>query len=82
MSEQAQIHGHEIIDLVSKQPDGLNLAQLTETVAKQFGGMPRFYTCSSEGMTLDELLAFLDERGKVRLQGDSVYPGKSEPCNH
>ena len=76
------IHGHEIIDLVSKQPDGLTIAQLTETVAKQFGSMPRFFTCSAEDMTLDELLVFLNEREKVRLLGDSVYPGKSPACKH
>ena len=76
------IHGHEIIHLVSSQPDGLSIAQLTETVAKQFGSSPRFFTCSAENLTLDELLAFLNEREKVRLLGDSVYPGKSPACNH
>lgn len=82
MSESNEVHGHEIIDLVANNPDGLTIAQLTETVAKRFGGMPRFYTCSAKGMALDELLTFLDERGKVRLRGISVYPGPSPACNH
>jgi len=79
---QESIHGHEIIDLVSSNPDGLSTAQLTETVAKQFGGMPRFYTCCAENLTLDELLEFLHAGHKIRIAGDSVYPGKSPACSH
>jgi len=80
MSES--IHGHEIIDLVSNHPDGMTIAQLTEAVAKQFGGMPRFYTCSAEDLALDELLEFLHAGNKIRISGDSVYPGKSPACSH
>jgi len=76
------IHGHEIIDMVSKNPDGLTVAQLTESVAKQFGGMPRFYTCSAENLTLDELLEFLHAGHKIRISGESIYPGKSPACHH
>lgn len=78
----ANIHGHEIIELVKRNPDGLNMAQLTEAVAKQFGGMPRFYTCQAENLTLDELLEFLHAGHKIRISGDSVYPGKSPACQH
>jgi probable metal-binding protein len=76
------IHGHEIIDLVSRNPDGLSLAQLTEAVAKQFGASPRFFTCSAQDMNLAELLEFLAARDKIRIEGESVYPGKAPACNH
>ena len=32
-----QIHGHEIIELVAKYPEGIATATLTDIVAREFG---------------------------------------------
>lgn len=77
-----QTHGHEIMALVAKHPGGIAVQALAEIVGAEFGAAARFHTCSAENMTLPELLAFLDERDKVRLHDNMVFPGGAPACNH
>lgn len=77
-----QIHGHEIIALVAKYPEGIPAGTLAEIVAREFGTDTRFYTCSAENMSLPELLDFLVGRDKVQLRDGLVFPGGSPACNH
>ncbi len=77
-----QIHGHEIIELVAKYPEGIATGTLSEIVSGEFGTGVRFFTCSAENMSLPELLAFLGERDKVQLRDGLVFPGGSPACTH
>lgn len=77
-----QIHGHEVINIVSAHPQGISVADLGETLAAQFGEGARFFTCSAENMDLAALLLFLEARDKVRLDGDTIFPGGSGACQH
>ena len=77
-----QIHGHEIMALVAKYPEGIATGTLTDIVAGEFGTGARFFTCSAENMSLPELLAFLGERDKVQLRDGRVFPGGSPACEH
>jgi probable metal-binding protein len=77
-----QIHGHEIMALVAKHPEGIPVATLTDIVAQEFGTEVRFYTCSAADMDLSELLTFLGERDKVQVRDNLVFPGGSPGCNH
>ena len=80
--ESNQIHGHEVIDVVSQHPEGISVDRLAETVANLFGADARFFTCSAESMSLHELLSFLAERDKIQLRDDLVLPGSSAACDH
>ena len=75
-----QFHGHEIIELVSKYPEGIAAAALADIVAHEFGAGARFFACSADNMSLPELLGFLGERDKVRLRDGLVFPGGSPAC--
>ena len=77
-----QIHGHDIMALVAKYPEGIATGALTDIVAGEFGTGARFFTCSEENMSLPELLAFLGERDKVQLRDGLVFPGGSPACEH
>ena len=77
-----QIHGHEIIELVAKYPEGIAAGTLADIVAGEFGTAAQFFTCSAENMSLPELLAFLAERDKVQLRDGLVFPGGSPACSH
>ena len=70
-----QIHGHEIIELVAKCPEGIATGTLTDIVAGEYGTGARFFTCSAGNMSLPELLAFLGERDKVQFRDGLVFPG-------
>lgn len=82
MTEATAIHGHEIVDLIATFPDGIRLSQLMELVGERHGRSVTFHTCSSMGMDLDGLLAFLEARDKVRIKVGVVYPGGSPVCEH
>jgi probable metal-binding protein len=82
MSDAIAIHGHDIIVLVSNHPDGIRSGQLMEIVSERYGRMVTFHTCSAAGMTLDELLHFLEARKKVRITSGVVYPGGAPACGH
>ena len=77
-----QIHGHEIMALVAKYPEGIAVSALADIVAHEFGAGAKFFTCSAENMSLPELLAFLAERDKVQLSDNLVLPGGSPACEH
>ena len=77
-----QIHGHEIIELVTKYPEGIATGTLADIVSGEFGTGVRFFTCSAENMSLPELLAFLGERDKVQFRDGLVFPGGSPACSH
>jgi probable metal-binding protein len=77
MTNATAINGHEIIELVSTHPEGIRLSLLAETVAERFGRHATFHTCSTMGMNLDRLLAFLEARAKVRIVRGVAYPGGS-----
>ena len=82
MASPIAVHGHEIIDLVSAHAEGIRLSQLAETVNQRFGSSATFHTCSTKGMDLDGLLAFLEARDKVRIVRGVVFSGDSPACNH
>ena len=76
------IHGHEIINLVFDHPEGIEIEHLTTLVANTYGADARYYTCSAEDLTLQELLSFLADRDKVQLVEGKVFPGGAPACNH
>ena len=77
MPPTVTIHEHEIIDLISKYPDGIRLSQLIDAVAERYGKLITFHTSSALGMDLDGVLRLLEARDKVRIVRGVVYPGAS-----
>jgi probable metal-binding protein len=47
-----------------------------------FGEDVRFHTCSSQGLSVEELLAFLEARGKIRTERDGfLRPVPANICD-
>ena len=82
MTNQPMAHGHEVIELVADFPAGITRTRLTEMIHARFGPGITFHTCSAEGMDLDALLSFLEDRDKVRIAEGVVFPGGSPACAH
>lgn len=74
MPPAVTIHDHEIIDLISKYPDGIRLSQLMDAVADRYGKLISFHTSSTLGMDLDGVIRLLEARDKVRIVRGVVYP--------
>ena len=75
MPPAVTVHDYEVINLISKYPDGIRLSQLMDVVADRHGKFISFQTSSALGMDLDGLLRLLESRDKVRIVSGVVYPG-------
>lgn len=55
---------------------------LIADILGKFGVNARFYTCSAENMTAEQLVAFLEARGKLLPQADGFQTSKDVMCQH
>ncbi len=55
---------------------------LHRAIVDKFGPEARFYTCSAENMTADQLIDFLKSRGKFVEKGDGFNTSAEKICNH
>ncbi len=59
-----QIHAHEILHMM--EGNSYSTASLKEAIVNKFGTEARFNTCSAEGMDADEIISFLEAKGKFK----------------
>jgi probable metal-binding protein len=55
---------------------------LRAAIIERFGADTRFYTCSADNMTPDELVAFLEQRGKFVDAGAGFTTDPDKICKH
>ena len=56
------IHGHEVMHMMVNSGESYSRDSLRSAIHQQFGEETRFFTCSAQGMTADELIHFLSSR--------------------
>jgi len=76
-----QIHGHEVMEMMMKTGKVYTIDSLRTDIIKRFGESARFYTCSAEDMTPDQLIAFLQARGKFVDAGGGFTTEKARMCD-
>ena len=76
-------HGHEVLHMMEGN-SYTTKQQLIEAIIKRFGADERFYTCSADNMTAEELVNFLEERGKFMpaTGADNFTVDITKVCNH
>ena len=77
-----QIHGHEVIEMIIRSGKAYTRDSLRADIITRFGTAARFYTCSAENLTPDELITFLEERGKFRDAGEGFTIDQNQVCSH
>ena len=77
-----QIHGHEVMRMMVEVGTAYNRESLREAIVERFGPEARFRTCSAEGMTPDELIAFLESQGKFVGAGQGFTTLTENICDH
>ena len=55
---------------------------LLEAIIEKFGTEERFYTCSAENLTAQELIDFLKEHGKFKPTDDGFTADVGKVCEH
>ncbi len=77
-----QIHGHEVMAMMIESGKIYTRESLRAEIVERFGKKARFYTCSAENMTPDELISFLQARGKFRDAAGGFKTDRDELCDH
>jgi probable metal-binding protein len=77
-----QIHGHEVIEMMLASGKTYTKAGLVADVIQRFGAEARFCTCSAENLSAEELVAFLDSKGKLVPQPGGFQTSADLMCKH
>jgi len=78
----ATAHGHDILHLIIESAPALSRDELRRVAEQRFGSECRFHTCSASGMDFDELLRFLEQRGKIAFVDGTVTADPAAVCDH
>lgn len=75
-STNSQVHGHEVIAMMMQSRGSYTRESLAAAIRAKFGPAARFYTCCASDLTPEELIVFLEERGKFvpRDAGFAINP--------
>lgn len=76
------IHGHEVLHFMLENEKGFSKESLKAAIENRFGSDARFHTCSAEGMTAEQLIDFLAEKGKFVDSGSGFNTEPEKICNH
>ncbi len=75
-------HGHDVLHMMEGNSYSTK-ESLVKAIVDKFGTEERFHTCSVEGMTAEELVDFLEEKGKfMPSNSDEFTVDASKICSH
>ncbi|MEI8314523.1 MAG: YecH family metal-binding protein [Verrucomicrobiota bacterium] len=77
-----QIHGHDVLNMMLASGKTYTQATLVADIIGKFGSATKFHTCSAEDMTAEELVTFLESRGKFKLHDGGFQTSKDVICQH
>ena len=75
-----QIHGHEVLQMMEGK--SFSRQSLLEAITSRWGKDQLFMTCSAEGMTAEQLIDFLEAKGKFMPTDQGFTVDISKRCNH
>ena len=78
----SSIHGHEVMRMMVESGKQYSRESLKEEIENTFGLDACFHTCSALNMNADDLIDFLDARGKFMNMQDGFTTDQSKICNH
>lgn len=78
----SEIHGHEVIAMMMASTEAYTRETLAAAIRQKFGDSTRFFTCSADHLTPEQLVTFLEERGKFTPHRDGFTVDPSRVCKH
>ncbi|UTV27833.1 YecH family metal-binding protein [Photobacterium atrarenae] len=76
------IHAHTVLNLLLAAETPYSEQSLQQAITAEYGEDVRFHTCSLQDLTLEALLIFFLERGKVIREGDAIVANPAMMCSH
>jgi probable metal-binding protein len=77
-----QVHGSAVRQMVNESTENYTRESLLSAIIEKFGENTRFYSCSAENMTADELLSFFEGNGKLSGDDYTFAEGPGHKCSH
>ena len=65
MSDQEQVHGHEVMQMINDAAEPIDKEQLEQQIQAIYGPSPKFFACAIQDADFEGILTFLKARGKV-----------------
>ena len=78
----SHIHGHEVMHMMANSGLSYTRESLREAIHTQFGAATTYFTCSSDRMNADQLMDFLQSKGKFHPTEGGFGLDKDQICNH
>lgn len=76
------IHGHAVMDLILASRRAFSRDSLVAYIEQQFGANARFCTCSAAGLSAGDLVALLEQKGKLSGPADAMTVDVTRVCRH
>ena len=76
------IHAHDVLHMVAESNDGIVLHELRAILNERYGSAVRFTNCGDARFTVDELLEFLETRGKISVIDGVARVNSDRVCRH
>jgi probable metal-binding protein len=76
------IHGHEVMHFMLEQGGSFTRESLLKAVTGRFGADARFFTCSADDMTAEQLIDFLAAKDKFVEQENGFNTQPTRICAH
>ena len=77
-----QVHGHDVMKMMLDSGQSYTKDTLSAAIIDCFGEKTRFYTCSSENLTANELVEFLAKREKFIETDTGFNTAPDKICDH
>ncbi|MFI3266115.1 MAG: YecH family metal-binding protein [Rikenellaceae bacterium] len=59
-----EVHAHEVLRMM--EGNSYSQESLKQAIIEKFGAEQLFYTCSAKGLNIDNLITFLEAKGKFK----------------
>ena len=82
MQNTQETHGHEVMEFMIASEQSFTRESLRDAIVGKFGTETRFHTCSADGMDADQIITFLEERGKFHPVEGGFTTDPSQICDH
>jgi len=77
-----RIHGHEVMHMMVNSGQAYSRESLKSAIIDNFGEETRFFTCSADNMNAEELILFLEMKGKFHPVDGGFTTQPEKICNH
>ncbi|WP_110458864.1 YecH family metal-binding protein [Shewanella algidipiscicola] len=76
------IHGHQVMQLMLSLGGAISKTELIKLMATHFGEQATYHTCSATEMSAEQLIAFLERKGKFTESSMGIETAADKICHH